>query len=61
MGRAHAPWLLSQRGAAKSNQQAQIDMIEEILKWAGVTQATKVLLHHVSFICNHVWNLAHTI
>ena len=29
----------------KSNQQAQIDMIEEILKWAGVTQASKVVLH----------------
>jgi hypothetical protein len=26
----------------KSNQQAQIDMIEEVLSWAGVTAATKV-------------------
>ena len=25
----------------KSNQQAQIDMIEEVLKWAGVTKASK--------------------
>lgn len=29
-------------GAPKSNQQAQIDMIEETLKWAGVTGAKKV-------------------
>jgi hypothetical protein len=28
----------------KSNQQAQIDMIEEVLSWAGVTAATKVRL-----------------
>ncbi len=31
------------KGAApKSNQKAQIDMIEEVLKWAGATNATKV-------------------
>ena len=31
------------KGAApKSNQEAQIDMIEEVLKWAGATKATKV-------------------
>lgn len=29
-------------GAPKSNQQAQIDMIEETLKWAGVADVTKV-------------------
>ncbi|KAL4425042.1 hypothetical protein ABPG77_001820 [Micractinium sp. CCAP 211/92] len=30
-------------GAPKSNQQAQIDMIEETLKWAGVTGASKMV------------------
>lgn len=31
------------KGAApKSNQKAQIDMIEEVLSWAGATSATKV-------------------
>ena len=31
------------KGAApKSNQEAQIDMIEEVLSWAGATSATKV-------------------
>ena len=30
------------KGAApKSNQEAQIDMIEEVLSWAGATSATK--------------------
>lgn len=29
-------------GPAKSNQEAQIDMINESLKWAGVTSAKKV-------------------
>jgi hypothetical protein len=29
-------------GAPKSNQQAQVDMIEETLRWAGVESATKV-------------------
>jgi len=31
-------------GPKRSNQEAQIDMIEEILKFAGVTQASRVLL-----------------
>lgn len=30
-------------GAPKSNQQAQIDMIEETLTWAGVTDVTKMV------------------
>ena len=29
-------------GAPKTNQQAQVDMIEETLKWAGAEGATKV-------------------
>lgn len=29
-------------GAPKSNQQAQLDMIEESLRWAGAEGATKV-------------------
>lgn len=29
-------------GKAKSNAQAQIDMIEEVLKWAGVVKVSKV-------------------
>lgn len=28
----------------KSNQQAQIDMIEEVLAWAGVTSASKACI-----------------
>ncbi len=31
--------------APKSNQQAQIDMIEEVLKWAGVTKTSKARLY----------------
>lgn len=31
-----------QNGPKKSNQEAQIDMIEEVLQWAGVTEASKV-------------------
>ena len=29
-------------GAAKSNQEAQVDMIEEVLAWAGATSAKQV-------------------
>jgi hypothetical protein len=29
-------------GLKKSNQEAQVDMIEEVLRWAGVTEAKKV-------------------
>ena len=37
------------KGAApKSNQEAQIDMIEEVLSWAGVTEASKVFHLHQS-------------
>jgi hypothetical protein len=32
----------SRDAAPKSNQDAQIDMIEEVLKWAGAIKATKV-------------------
>ena len=32
----------------KSNQQAQIDMIEEVLRWAGVSSIQKVALHDLS-------------
>ena len=37
-------------GPKKSNQEAQVDMIEEVLRWAGVTKAEKVrrLGHHYS-------------
>jgi hypothetical protein len=40
----------------KSNQEAQIDMIEEVLKWAGATRATKVrqrpaITSHLHFLC----------
>jgi hypothetical protein len=34
--------------APKSNTQAQIDMIEEVLKWAGVEKVSKVTLHNFS-------------
>ncbi len=36
-------------GAAKSNQAAQIDMIEEVLSWAGVSGAKEV--RRVVVIC----------
>ncbi|EIE22719.1 S-adenosyl-L-methionine-dependent methyltransferase [Coccomyxa subellipsoidea C-169] len=32
-----------QGGPKKSNQEAQIDMIEEVLSWAGVTEASKMV------------------
>ena len=42
--------------APKSNQEAQIDMIEEVLKWAGATRATKVrqmpaITSHLRSLC----------
>ncbi len=37
-----------QGGPKKSNQEAQIDMIEEVLSWAGVTEASKVFHLHQS-------------
>ena len=34
----------------KSNAQAQIDMIEETLRWAGATSATSVSMAHVMLV-----------
>ena len=39
-------------GAAKSNQAAQIDMIEEVLSWAGVSGAKKVRRVANFYLCS---------
>jgi len=40
----HAPpWLLWIRCKKKDRRQAQIDLIEELLKWAGEQQAQNIL------------------
>ena len=47
----------------KSNQQAQIDMVEEVLKWAGVTKASKARLYFIfnplycSLLSSMLWKI----
>ena len=40
-----------QNGPKKNNQEAQIDMIEEVLSWAGVTEASKVTSSTINQPC----------
>ena len=63
MGNYHAGYY-PKNGPNKTNLEAQIDMIDESLKWAGIDQASEVSVSTLSLTAHHhmacLWAVSQT-